>query len=112
MSLFTEQEQAMVSEAIQYYLQVAQRQYEANDVAQIAEIAKGVIEKMASAEEGGANANVPTNPKDISDEWYENCCCKCDKLRPAGKCEDTITAKFPGKCDPILLYERAKFQSN
>jgi hypothetical protein len=26
-----------------------------------------------------------------------------------GGCEDKVTLKYPGKCDPILHYEREKF---
>jgi hypothetical protein len=29
-----------------------------------------------------------------------------------GGCEDKVTLKFPGKCDPILHYERAKIMAN
>ncbi len=108
MSLFSEQEQAMVSEALQYYLQVAQKQYSQEDVGQIVELAKGVIEKMASATEGGAEEAATSGPKGIKDEWVDNCCKKCDNLMPGGKCSDAITEKYPGKCDPILLYERRK----
>ena len=44
-------------------------------------------------------------------EWYKNVCKTCDKLGPTG-CLDKVTEKFPGKCDPILHYEREKQQKS
>jgi hypothetical protein len=71
-------------------------------------MAQGVINKLDSVGAGaGAAAGRGNKPAGISDEWYDNVCQSCDKLDVAG-CEDKVTLKFPGKCDPILHYERGK----
>ncbi len=70
----------------------------------VAEMAEGVVRKLDSI---GAGKKGDTKPVGISDEWYKKVCKDCDKLSPTG-CLDKVTEKFPGKCDPILHYEREK----
>jgi hypothetical protein len=77
-------------------------------VNQLVTIAKGIITKLDQMEMGGggkAKSNQP--PPGISEEWFEKVCQTCSFLSATG-CTDKITAKFPGKCDPILKYERTK----
>jgi hypothetical protein len=85
---------------------MAAQQMPAQMLEPLAEIAKNILQKAdrASAGEDGEKGNKPHN---ISDEWYENVCLDCENLDYSG-CTDPITAKFPGKCDPILKYEFAK----
>jgi hypothetical protein len=96
------EEKGLIEEALSLYLQVASRQASPQQVQQLAAVAQGIVRKLDTV--GGKNGNKPNG---ISDEWYKNVCLSCDKLSPAG-CTDKVTEKFPGKCDPILHYEREK----
>ena len=107
MSLFSNEEKSLLQEALGVYVQLVQQRAPREQVAVIAELAQNLMEKIETAEAGGTSAP-SQKPRGISDEWFANCCTSCDKLAPGGKCTDKITDKFPGKCDPILLYERAK----
>jgi hypothetical protein len=104
MSLSNE-EKALIAEALQVYIQIIARQLPDMQVQQIAQIAQGIMEKLDSV--GGSTSGKGGKPEGITDEWYKKVCQKCDKLTPAG-CTDKVTAKFPGKCDPILKYENQK----
>jgi hypothetical protein len=100
------EEKALVEEAMQVYLQLVARQLPQAQVQQIAQIAKGILEKLDSVGSGGGGAK-GNKPGGITDEWYKKVCQKCDKLSATG-CTDKVTVKFPGKCDPILKYENEK----
>lgn len=98
------EEKQMISEALQIYLQVASQQMPQETIVALAEKAKALITKLdtlGSSDQDGPGSNKPLG---ISDEWFEKVCQSCENLGPTG-CEDGITAKFPGKCDPILKYE-------
>ena len=100
-----EDEKGIIQEALGIYIQVISRQLPPQQVQQVATIAQGIIKKLDTvgvAVEPGGN-----KPRGISDEWYSSVCLTCDKLSPTG-CTDKVTEKFPGKCDPILHYERKK----
>ncbi len=101
MALNTE-EKALVQEALQVYLQIVARQLPQQQVQTVAQMAEGIIKKLDSL---GSNTKGGNKPAGITDEWYKHVCKTCDKLSPGG-CTDKVTEKFPGKCDPILLYER------
>ena len=102
MSLFTNEEKQFIKESLTVYLQVAGQQVPTHVLEQLGQVATAILLKVDKAVgDGGENSNKPAN---ISDEWYENVCKTCDKLDFSG-CKDTVTAKFPGKCDPILKYE-------
>jgi hypothetical protein len=103
MSLSNE-EKSLIEEALQVYLQLVARQMKPAQVQQLALMARGIVEKLDSV--GGA-AGKGGKPAGISDEWFKKVCQKCDKLTPSG-CSDKVTAKFPGKCDPIIKYENEK----
>jgi hypothetical protein len=98
------EEKALVQEALQVYLQIVARQMPPQNVQQLAKIAEGIVRKLDSAGGGGKSGNKPAG---ITDEWYKKVCLSCDKLTPTG-CSDKVTAKYPGKCDPILHYESSK----
>jgi len=105
MSIFTNDEKQIMKEALTVYLQmVAQQAPQA--VEQLGEIAKSILLKADKATSGddGEKGNKPHN---ISDEWYDNVCVNCESLDFSG-CTDSVTAKYPGKCDPILKYEFEK----
>ena len=99
------EEKGIIEEALGVYLQIVARQLPPQQVQQLAAVAQGIVRKLDSLNSGGGkNGNKPAG---ISDEWYKNVCLSCDKLSPSG-CTDKVTEKFPGKCDPILHYEREK----
>jgi hypothetical protein len=99
------EEKGIIEEALGVYLQIVARQLPPQQVQQVAAVAQGIVRKLDTLNSGGGkNGNKPAG---ISDEWYKNVCLSCDKLSPAG-CTDKVTEKFPGKCDPILHYEREK----
>ena len=102
----TNEEKAIVEEALGIYLQVVARQAPQQQVAQIAAIAQGIVKKLDSIGSGGGGKQ-GNKPNGISDEWYKEVCLSCVKLSPSG-CTDKVTEKYPGKCDPILHFEREK----
>ncbi|MFP4162566.1 MAG: hypothetical protein ACLFQB_01680 [Chitinispirillaceae bacterium] len=105
----TNEEKGLIEEALSVYLQLVARQASPQQAQQLATVAKGILGKLDSV--GGGQGKGANKPAGISDEWFENVCVTCDKLGPSG-CEDKVTEKFPGKCDPILHYEREKQLEN
>ena len=105
MSLTTE-EKGLIEEALQVYIQLVARQLPKQQVQQIAQVAQGIVAKLDTVGAGGGGSK-GNKPAGISDEWFKKVCQKCDKLSATG-CTDKVTAKFPGKCDPILKYENEK----
>ncbi|HAO99108.1 MAG TPA: hypothetical protein DCQ83_03575 [Fibrobacteres bacterium] len=103
---FSDEEKDLVAQSLQFYLQQASMQLPPQALQQIAQMAKGVMSKIDNFEAGPARKSGEP-PAGISKEWFENVCQTCPSLTAAG-CTDKITAKFPGKCDPILKYERNK----
>ena len=103
MSIFNDDEKQIIKEALSVYLQMAAQQMPPQMLEQLGEIAKGIIVKANKATDGG-DGEKENKPHGISDEWFDNVCVNCDKLDFSG-CTDSVTAKFPGKCDPILKYE-------
>jgi len=103
-------EKVLIEEALALYLQVIARQAPQQQTQQLAGVAQGIIRKLNSLDTStdGKHGNKPAG---ISDEWYGNVCLTCNKLSPSG-CTDKVTEKYPGKCDPILHYEREKLLKN
>lgn len=104
MALSTE-EIKIIEEALSVYLQIVSRQAPPEQVQQLAEVAQNIVKKLTTV--GSGNGSQGNKPNGINDEWFENVCSQCDKLTPGG-CSDKVTEKYPGKCDPILHYERQK----
>lgn len=102
----SQEEKAMIGEALQVYLQIAARQVGAAQAQELVTIAQGIIKKLDSVGAGGKAGDGP-KPAGITDEWFKQVCQKCDKLSASG-CTDKVTIKYPGKCDPILKFEREK----
>jgi hypothetical protein len=103
----TNEEKGLIEEALQVYVQLVARQLPKQQVQQIAQAIQGIVAKLDSV---GSSSGDPRGNKPaagITDEWYKKVCQKCDKLSPSG-CTDKVTAKFPGKCDPILKFENEK----
>ncbi|MEN9354928.1 MAG: hypothetical protein RL318_2253 [Fibrobacterota bacterium] len=104
--MFTKEEKALVSEALKLYAQMVGSQYGPAEMQAMVPVMKDLLGKMDRA--GEASAAAPGKaPLGISDEWYQAVCLACPKLGPSG-CQDPVTAKWPGKCDPILTWERRK----
>lgn len=107
----SEEEKDLVAQALQMYLQQASMQLPPQSVQQLVAIAKGIISKLDHLEAGsgaaGGRRKAGDPPPGISEEWFEKVCLACPNLTATG-CADKITVKFPGKCDPILKYERSK----
>lgn len=101
------EEKALVQEALQVYLQIISRQMPQQKVQQVVHIAEGIVRKLDSI---GSDKRGGNKPSGITDEWFNKVCKTCDKLTPT-ECADKVTEKFPGKCDPILHYERNKSRS-
>ena len=104
----TNEEKGLVEEALSVYLQIVARQAPPQQVQQLAAIAQGIVKKLDSVGAPSGGGKHGNKPSGITDEWYKDVCVDCDKLTPSG-CIDKVTEKYPGKCDPILHYEREKF---
>ena len=102
---FSEDEKDLVVQSLQLYLQQAGSQLPPQTVQQIMGMAKSIVAKLDQP--GGEAAKAGEPPPGISREWFDHVCVTCPQLTASG-CADKITVKFPGKCDPILLYERGK----
>ncbi len=104
----SEDEKDLIAQSLQFYLQQASGQLPPQAVQQLMAVAKGIITKLDSPEGiGGGKRKTGEPPPGISPEWFEQVCSTCSMLTATG-CSDKITVKFPGKCDPILKYERSK----
>jgi hypothetical protein len=101
----SEEEKDLIAQSLQFYLQQASAQLPPQSVQQIMQMAKGIVAKLDNLDAGGRKSGEP--PPGISEEWFKNVCQTCPHLTASG-CSDKITVKFPGKCDPILKYERSK----
>ena len=101
------EEKALVKEALQIYLQIVARQMPKQQLQQVFQIAENVAKKIDTL---GAEGRKGNKPPGITDEWFNKVCKTCDKLSSSG-CTERVTEKFPGKCDPILHYERGKQNS-
>jgi hypothetical protein len=95
---------ALVGEALQLYVQVISKQAPPQHVNQLVSVVQNLFHKIESMASIIDSSGKPNN---ISDEWFEKVCVKCKSLSRSG-CTDKVTEKFPGKCDPILHYEKGK----
>ncbi len=106
MAALSEEEKDLIAQALQFYLQQASGQLPPQSLQQLMGMAKKIVAKLDQPDVGGGSkAGGP--PPGISEEWFEKVCQTCSQLTATG-CADKITVKFPGKCDPILKYERSK----
>lgn len=101
---FSEEEKDLVVQSLQFYLQQAGSQLPPEAVQQLMGMAKSIVTKL---DQPGTAAPSGEPPAGISREWFDQVCATCPQWTGTA-CADKITVKFPGKCDPILLYERGK----
>lgn len=101
-------EKQLLKEALSIFLQFAQQQMQPDQVEELAVKSQNILMKLDNlgVNQGGESPK----PMGISDEWFNSVCKECEHLLPTG-CEESVTKKFPGKCDPILNYEMKKAQS-
>lgn len=107
-SMFSTDEKALIGDALKLYAQMIGSQYGQAEMQGIIPVIKDIMAKLDKA--GAAAAPAGKAPFGISDDWFQNVCQTCPKLGAAG-CDDPVTAKWPGKCDPILTWERRKLLS-
>lgn len=101
---FTEQQKLIIKESLKVYSQIAKRQMGNEQYLLILNDMKQIFEQL---DNGIVQIEKPVG---ITDEQFENVCQLCDKFD--NKCKDLVAKKFPGKCDPILHYNRQKETSN
>jgi len=101
--MFTDQEKKIAADAFNVYMQVVNSNAPASQVRAIAEIAKSVMQKIANPDASEKPQKLPG----ITEDQFENVCMTCESFK-GGRCSDSVAIKFPGKCDPILKYERNK----
>jgi hypothetical protein len=83
-------------------MQVVSQQAPPEQAKTIAGLLKSAMQKIQSI--SGAVTEKLTG---ITDEQFEKVCKNgCESFK--GRCTDPVANKFPGKCDPILKFERDK----
>jgi hypothetical protein len=105
MSLLPE-EKDLVARGLQLYAQMVGSQYGPQEMQALVPVIKGIIKKLDQV--GASTAPSEMAPVGISDEWFQKVCGTCPKVGGPTGCQDPVTVKFPGKCDPILTWERNK----
>lgn len=100
------EEKELVSRALQLYAQMIGQQYGPAEMQALIPMIKDILKKLDQVGSAPSVAGKP--PHGISQEWFDSVCSNCDKAGGSTGCTDPVTAKFPGKCDPILRWERAK----
>lgn len=98
-------EKELVSRALQLYAQMIGQQYGPNEMQALVPVIKDILRKL---DEVGSGAAPGKPPFGVSQEWFDAVCATCPKAGGPSGCTDPVTAKFPGKCDPILTWERKK----
>lgn len=101
--MLTPEEKQVLNEACNVYVQVASQQMSPEKVNDLVTIIGKIFQKIDT----DTFDTTSSKPKGISDEWFESVCEKCDQ-RSGATCNDKVTEKFPGKCDPILKFEQQK----
>jgi len=101
---FTEQQKQIIKESVKVYSQFVKRQISNEQYLLILNEIKQIFEQL---DNGVIQIEKPIG---VTDDQFENVCKLCDKFD--NKCKDLVAKKFPGKCDPILHYNRQKEISN
>lgn len=99
-------EKELVSRALQLYAQMIGQQYGPAEMQALIPMIKDILKKLDQVGTAPAAAGKP--PHGITQEWFDAVCMDCPKAGGPTGCTDPVTAKFPGKCDPILTWERRK----
>jgi len=107
MSLLPE-EKELVARSLQLYAQMIGSQYGPAEMQAALPMIKGILKKLDEVGTGTGAAKGGAAPAGISEELFQAVCATCPKVGGPTGCQDPVTAKFPGKCDPILTFERNK----
>lgn len=99
-----QEEKELVARGLQLYAQMVGSQYGPQEMQALVPVIKGILKKLDQVGNSGAAPGAP--PQGITQEWFDQVCSGCSKAGGATGCQDPVTAKFPGKCDPILRWER------
>lgn len=102
------EEKELVARSLQLYAQMIGSQYGPAEMQAAMPMIKGILKKLDDVGTGTGAPKAPTAPIGISEELFKVVCSTCPKLGGPTGCSDPVTVKFPGKCDPILTYERNK----
>jgi len=105
MSLLPE-EKELVTRSLQLYAQMIGSEYGPQQMQALVPVIKSILKKLDQA--GSNSAEPGVAPIGITEEWFQRVCTTCPKTGGATGCQDPVTSKFPGKCDPILTWERNK----
>ncbi len=101
------EEKELVARSLQIYAQMIGSQYGPAEMQAMLPMIKGILKKLD--EVGSASpAKTGAAPTGVAEEHFHAVCSVCPKSGGPTGCQDPVTAKFPGKCDPILTYERNK----
>jgi hypothetical protein len=101
------EEKELVSRSLQLYAQMIGSQYGPAEMQAMLPMVKGILKKLDEVE-GATAPKAGAAPIGVSEEHFHAVCSICTKSGGPTGCQDPVTAKFPGKCDPILTYERNK----
>lgn len=101
--MLTNEEKQLLNEACTVYLQVVSQQATPEQVQGLTVAIGEIFKKIDGVGKTGKNGK----PLGITDEWFDDVCKTCDHLKGTG-CLESVTKKFPGKCDPILKFEQKK----
>jgi len=101
--MLNQNERDLLNHMANVYMAVAKQDLPPDNVNQLTQVIAGIFKKIDGAMQG----TVTVRPEGITEEWFEGVCKGCEALNGT-QCSNTITAKFPGKCDPILKFERQK----
>ena len=102
------EEKELVARSLQLYAQMIGSQYGAAEMQAVVPMIKGILKKLDDVGTGAGSPKAGAAPHGVSEEHFHAVCSVCAKSGGPTGCQDPVTAKFPGKCDPILTYERNK----
>ena len=102
------EEKELVSRSLQLYAQMIGSQYGPAEMQAMLPMIKGILKKLDEVGSATAGPKTETAPVGISPELFQEVCSGCPKVGGPTGCQDPVTVKFPGKCDPILTFERNK----
>lgn len=101
---FTDQQKLLIKEALRVYAQITKSRVREEQYVTILSDVKQIYDQLE------VELNQIEKLVGINDEQFEKVCKICDKFK--NKCTDPIAIKFPGKCDPILHFEKNKETNN
>ncbi len=99
------EEKELVARSLQLYAQMIGSQYGPAEMQAVVPMIKGILKKLDEPGPAAPGAKAVA-AIGISQEWFDSVCGTCPKLGGPTGCQDPVTVKFPGKCDPILTFER------